>query len=111
MEERKHLVASGDLIQAHTWKGLLEQSGIHVELRGEALLGGMGELPTQLHPVELWVGDAQCLQAQAILKALEVESPPWQCVQCHELNAGSFELCWQCSAERSESHNSPSGQC
>ncbi|MGL5359904.1 MAG: DUF2007 domain-containing protein [Shewanella sp.] len=105
MEERKQLVAGGSLLQAHTWKGLLEQSGIHVELRGEALLGGIGELPAQLGGVELWVRDGQVAKAQSLLQALEVDSPQWQCVQCHEINEGSFELCWQCSAERSESHN------
>ncbi len=105
MEERKTLVAGGNLLQAHTWKGLLEASGIQVELRGEALLGAIGELPADLHDVELWVKESQLAQAQAQLHSLEVFSPEWQCVQCHEINEGSFELCWQCSAERSESHN------
>ncbi|MCU8091582.1 DUF2007 domain-containing protein [Shewanella sp. SM20] len=105
MEERKVLVAGGNLLQAHTWKGLLEACGIHVELRGEALLGGIGELPTGMQNVELWVGESQYVSAQVQLNALDVESPQWQCVQCHETNEGSFELCWQCSSERSESHN------
>ncbi|MCU7973773.1 MULTISPECIES: DUF2007 domain-containing protein [unclassified Shewanella] len=105
MEERKVLVAGGNLLQAHTWKGLLEACGIHVELRGEALLGGIGELPTGIQNVELWVGESQYASAQVQLNALDVESPQWQCVQCHETNEGSFELCWQCSSERSESHN------
>ncbi|MDH1469804.1 DUF2007 domain-containing protein [Shewanella sp. GD03713] len=105
MEERKTLVAGGNLLQAHTWKGLLEACGIHVELRGEALLGGVGELPAGLHNVELWVRESQLAKAQAQLSALDVVSPQWQCVQCHEMNEGNFELCWHCSAERSESHN------
>lgn len=41
MEERKVMVAGGNLLQAHTWKGMLETSGLRVELRGEALLGGV----------------------------------------------------------------------
>ena len=39
MEERSRMVAGGNLLQAHTWKGLLETSGIEIELRGEALHG------------------------------------------------------------------------
>lgn len=105
MEERKNLVAGGNLLQAHMWKGLLEACGIPVELRGEALLGGIGELPTDMQNVQLWVCESQYAAAQVQLSALNVESPQWQCVQCHEMNEGSFELCWQCSAERSESHN------
>lgn len=105
MEQRKVLVTSGNLLQAHTWKGVLESCGIHVELRGEALLGGVGELPAERHNVELWVSESQFTKAQEQLSALDVVSPQWQCVQCHELNEGNVELCWQCSAERSESHN------
>ncbi|QSX32434.1 DUF2007 domain-containing protein [Shewanella avicenniae] len=105
MEQRKVLIASGNLLQAHTWKGMLEASGIEVELRGEALMGGVGELPVDAQSVQLWVFSGQAEQAQLALAALDVEQPQWQCVQCHEFNHASFELCWQCSAERSESHN------
>ena len=34
-----------NLIEAHLLKGMLEQCGIGVELDGESLVGGMGELP------------------------------------------------------------------
>ncbi|QSX28860.1 DUF2007 domain-containing protein [Shewanella cyperi] len=105
MEERKCLLTGGNLLQAHTWKGLLQISGIEVELRGEALLGGIGELPVDLQNVELWVSQSQLPQAQAQLNSLQCDLPKWQCVQCHEFNEGSFELCWHCSAERSEAHN------
>lgn len=102
MEERTRLVAGGNLLQAHSWKGMLEACGIEVELRGEALLGGIGELPTDLQDVELWVTESQYEAARAQLETLNTESPQWQCLKCHEMNEGSFELCWHCSAERSE---------
>ncbi|MCE9686805.1 DUF2007 domain-containing protein [Shewanella sp. AS16] len=104
MEERKCLVAGGNLLQAHTWKGLLEASGIRVELRGEALLGGVGELPTDMQNVELWVSESELRAAQTQLAGLDVEGPRWQCLQCHEMNEASFELCWHCGAEPSQSH-------
>lgn len=105
MEDRSRIVAGGNLLQAHTWKGLLETSGIEVELRGEALLGGIGELPVDLQNVELWVYESKYEQAKQMLESLNVESPQWQCVKCHEMNESSFELCWQCSAERCDHHN------
>ncbi|BDM63848.1 zinc-finger-like domain-containing protein [Shewanella sp. NFH-SH190041] len=105
MEARKCLVAGGNLLQAHTWKGLLEAGGIVVELRGEALMGGVGELPVDLQTVELWVDEQQLDAARQQLAQLEAQQPQWQCVQCQEFNEASFELCWQCSAERCEQHN------
>ncbi|MFQ6370404.1 putative signal transducing protein [Shewanella sp. YIC-542] len=105
MEERKVLVAGGNLLQAHTWKGMLETCGITVELRGEALMGGVGELPVDMQTVELWVAESQLEQAQTQLALLDAEQPQWQCLQCHECNEASFELCWNCGAERSESHH------
>lgn len=105
MEARKCLVAGGNLLQAHTWKGLLEAGGIAVELRGEALMGGVGELPVDLQTVELWVDEQQLDAARQQLEQLEAQQPQWQCVQCQEFNEASFELCWQCSAERCEQHN------
>ncbi|WP_434931453.1 DUF2007 domain-containing protein [Shewanella sp. HL-SH8] len=105
MEQRKVLLTGGNLLQAHTWKGLLETSGIEVDLRGEALMGGVGELPVDLQSVELWIDTDHLSEAQSILANLDVEQPQWQCVQCHETNEGSFELCWQCSSPKSETHN------
>ncbi len=105
MEERKCLLAGGNLLQAHTWKGLLQACGIQVELRGEALLGGVGELPVDLQNVELWVNESELKLAQSQLESLACDRPQWQCINCHEMNEDSFELCWQCSAERSEAHN------
>jgi len=105
MEERRRLVAGGNLLQAHTWKGLLESCGIEVELKGEALLGGIGELPVDLQNVELWVCESQYELAKTQLESLNADGPQWQCVKCHEMNEDSFELCWQCSAERCVQHN------
>ncbi|UCX04022.1 putative signal transducing protein [Shewanella glacialimarina] len=105
MEQRKVLLTGGNLLQAHMWKGLLETSGIEVDLRGEALMGGVGELPVDLQTVELWIDMEHLNSAQSILASLDVEQPQWQCVQCHETNEGSFELCWQCSSPKSETHN------
>ena len=105
MEERSRMVAGGNLLQAHTWKGLLETSGIEVELRGEALLGGIGELPVDLQNVELWVFESKYELAKAQLESLNAEGPRWRCVKCQEMNEASFDLCWQCGTESCEIHN------
>ncbi|WP_394129820.1 DUF2007 domain-containing protein [Shewanella maritima] len=105
MEQRKVFLTGGNLLQAHTWKGLLETRGITVELKGEALMGGVGELPVDMQNVELWVMEQQLELAQSVLDSQDAQRPQWQCMQCHEINDGNFELCWQCSAQKSESHN------
>lgn len=105
MEKHSCIIAAGNLLEAHTWKGLLESRGIEVEIKGEALLGGVGELPVEQHNVELWVAKSDYELAKAQLASLGTEGPQWQCVNCHEINDGSFELCWHCSAERSVTHN------
>lgn len=101
--QRKQRVASGNLLQAHTWKGMLEAKGIQVELRGEALLGGVGELPTDVQSVELWVDELDSENALIQLANLDVQTPDWQCLKCHEINDASFDLCWYCSAEKVKS--------
>ena len=99
MEDTKLLLARGNLFQAHMWKGLLETYNIEVELRGEALSGGVGELPVDVQTVELWVYKSQISLAKKQLASLDVERPQWQCLQCHEMNEATFEICWQCGAE------------
>jgi len=105
MDDKMQLLAAGNLLEAHTWKGMLESSGISVELKGEALLGGVGELPTGIQNVELWVYQSDYQSAKKQMASLNAERPQWKCVNCHEVNESSFELCWNCSAERSEQYS------
>lgn len=100
MEERRCMLTDGNLLEAHTWKGLLESSGICVELKGEALLGGAGELPVGVQNVELWVKISQYDLACQQLATLDSKGPQWVCVNCHEVNESSFELCWNCTSEK-----------
>ncbi|HZH43910.1 MAG TPA: DUF2007 domain-containing protein [Lysobacter sp.] len=56
------------LIDAHLVKHALEDAGIPVFLRGESLLGGMGELPlfgvvAVCVPDAVWPDAAACVQA------------------------------------------------
>jgi hypothetical protein len=58
-----------NLIDAHLVKGVLEQAGIPVYLRGEYLAGGIGELPVS-GLFALCVADACEPEAREVLTAL-----------------------------------------
>ena len=60
------------LIDAHLVKGVLEQAGIQVYLRGEFLVGGIGELPVS-GLLALCVPDASEAEARGVLAALEAD--------------------------------------
>ena len=85
-------------------RNLLEAAGISCRLQNEYAGGGSGELPFVQAWPELWVTeDADYQQAcdlieQAFAGPLKKE---WTCAACEERNAGSFEICWNCSAENS----------
>jgi hypothetical protein len=57
-----------NLIDAHLVKGVLEQAGIPVYLRGEYLVGGIGELPVSgllaLCVAEVFEDEARCVLAE-----------------------------------------------
>ena len=63
---------AGNIIDAYLVKGLLEQSGLPVYLRGEYLVGGIGELPvTGL--LALCVPESCESEARGVLADLEKE--------------------------------------
>ncbi|HEV2607821.1 MAG TPA: DUF2007 domain-containing protein [Xanthomonadaceae bacterium] len=59
-----------NLIDAHLVKGVLEQAGIPVYLRGEFLVGGIGELPVS-GLLALCVPEVSEDEARGVLAALE----------------------------------------
>ena len=61
-----------NLIDAHLVKGVLEQAGIPVYLRGEHLAGGIGELPV-LGLYALCVPESLEPEARDVLEALRAE--------------------------------------
>ncbi len=64
------------LIDAHLVRHALEDAGIPVFLRGEALLGGIGELPA-FGAVQVCVPEAAWPQAREVVQALALgEAPP-----------------------------------
>jgi hypothetical protein len=66
---------AASLIDAHLVKHALEETGVPVFLRGEALLGGMGELPL-FGVVAVCVPDSAWPEARAIVESLPIAGPP-----------------------------------
>ena len=92
-----------DLAMLSLFKNELEGQGIECVLRGEHLLGGVGELPPIECWPELWVVDEeQGPEARAHLKALlapvGADDGPWTCGECGEESPGTFSECWHCGA-------------
>ncbi|WP_087020533.1 DUF2007 domain-containing protein [Thaumasiovibrio subtropicus] len=87
-------------LEANLWAGLLAQFGIESRLVGGTLSAAVGELPTDVMAVEVWVPALQHARALAILEELHRPKSEWRCQHCHELNDGQFELCWQCGNEQ-----------
>ncbi|MBS0455841.1 MAG: DUF2007 domain-containing protein [Proteobacteria bacterium] len=63
-----------NLIEAYLLKGVLESDGIPVFVRGEHLLGGVGQLPA-IGLLALCVPDVCAEQANGILAALAAHPP------------------------------------
>ena len=54
-ENLVRIYRAGNVTEAHVIRGLLEQHGIRVQLLGEHLSSGFGELPAEVTEVELRV--------------------------------------------------------
>ena len=92
--------SAANALEAHSLTGLLHTHRIEAQTRGESLSAAAGELPANVVEVSVWVRVSQHTQARAVLQGYEqAAEQEWQCPQCGEDNAGSFEICWQCGAE------------
>lgn len=82
-------------------RGYLESHGIKTEVKNELLQGGAGELA----PIDLWqevwvVNERDYELATKLIQKLKEEmGKEWRCRHCGEINASSFELCWNCSRD------------
>ena len=85
-----------------TAKNMLELAGIEPHMKNEFAQGAAGDLvPNETWP-ELWVLDDDFEKAQAVVKVLneKMTGEDWTCASCHEANASTFEICWNCQTER-----------
>ncbi len=70
MSLRIPLYECQSLIEAHLLKGMLEQCEVDVQLQGESLVGGVGELPAAGLLV-LWVSEQHLLLARTLITEYE----------------------------------------
>ena len=84
-------------------KNILENEGLKVILQNQYAAGGVGELaPIDAWP-EVWLErDRDVERAQKLIDQVLAHNneDSWVCKECGEENAGSFEVCWKCSADR-----------
>lgn len=71
----KPVYDAANLIDAHLVRHALEDAGIPVFIRGEALTGGIGELPVH-GMLQVCVPDTAWPEADAVVRALEFGQPP-----------------------------------
>jgi len=67
------LVTANGLMEADTWKAVLEASGIPVYLRHEAMATVIPETASEIAAVDLWVPKDQAVEAMEILQDERVE--------------------------------------
>ena len=95
---------AGNVIEANVVKGLLQGEGIDVQLKGEHLMGALGELPPTDVCVDVLV-EAIKQDAAALIIAdyqagqKSTKTGDWTCESCGEQNSHNFEICWQCQRE------------
>ncbi len=89
--------------EARLLAGLMEGSGLSVEVRGESLSPLAGEIPSTETWVEVWLPSEEVERARELLAELEenreAAARTVECPRCREENPGNFELCWSCGLE------------
>jgi hypothetical protein len=87
----KVVYEAANLIDAHLVRHALEAAEIPVFLRGEQLLGGMGELPL-FGVIAVCVPDMAWPQAREIVDALPLNEPP--SVADDDVDEGNWQPAW-----------------
>jgi len=103
----KQVYSAGSLIDAQIVKDHLMSLNIECIIKGELLLGAIGEIPADTNPT-VWVIDERDYDL-ALEKIKNFESDRtmdqmhfnvWKCCKCNELIEPQFTQCWNCGATR-----------
>ena len=99
----KLLYTHPNLVMVAQARSALELAGIRCTVRNEYAGSGTGELaPIDTWP-ELWViTDKHHDRAKQLLTQQQNHAnvDDWQCKVCGAMSPSTFELCWQCAAEK-----------
>jgi len=94
---------AANLSEARFIEGILINNSIEVSVLGEGLSIAVGELPTDVVQVNLFVKDNDASKAKSLIDEYEkkinnktLES--WLCKDCDASNPETFEICWRCNS-------------
>ncbi|MBF9000770.1 putative signal transducing protein [Vibrio nitrifigilis] len=89
--------------EAHILCGLLQQSNIKCEVRGEQWFGLRGEIPAddQSAPYIWLFNRLDADYAWELIRQTQTDNSGihyknWVCSNCGETNEGQFAVCWKC---------------
>jgi len=105
----KQVYIAEDNISAQMVKDYLASRHIDSIIKGEMLIGAIGELPANSFPT-VWVTDENDYdKAVDFIKSYEagfvdeqVFDNVWKCGNCDELIDAQFTQCWKCGQERKD---------
>jgi len=103
----KQIYSARDLLEAQLLKDFILDHQIDVLIKGDLLLGAIGELPADTTP-SVWVlDDDEYDRAKELVlvfkgrdKTSQVELTVWKCLECDELIESQFSECWKCGKTR-----------
>lgn len=92
------------LADAYIVKDVLESHGFACTVKGENLVGIMGEVPIDVDSLpSVWVPESQAERAMRVVTDTAggaTEAGDWICPNCDEEIEGQFTDCWQCGTAR-----------
>ena len=100
---------ASDSIQAAMLVSRLDAEGIPCRTAGGRTRAVFGEVGSDALLTELYVSRRDMLRARDVVNAWFAEHrcadeartrPPWACPACGEASDGTFDVCWNCGAER-----------
>lgn len=104
----KKVYEARDLIEAQMLKDYLETYGFECIIKGDLLLGGIGELPADSYPSIWLIHEEDYERVRERVRNFEQDRKDdqmfdnvWYCASCGEVIEAQFTQCWNCGAIRS----------
>ena len=103
----KQVYSAQDLVEAQFLKDFMIANNIEVIIKGEMLMGAIGEIPANTTPSVWGIDDASFDKAKELVtvfegrdRALSTDASVWKCLDCDELIEPQFSQCWSCGKPR-----------
>ena len=103
----KNIYSAANSTEAYLIRGILDQYSIETMFSGEVLSIGVGELPADVLQVQILVNENKYSEAMSIISNYEKtlrepakDGTSWHCEECNKVNPETFEICWNCQANR-----------